>query len=128
MKFSIKPVYLASKLLRATFAIDGKEIVYRHEAPRAYDLEWPSRTDASTASVTLASVHGTEEKIERSGPWALFRLVDASRPSSRGAPDRFTITIGGPDRPDVTYELRAESVRNPFSLSVLRSYRCPDHL
>ncbi|WP_420965343.1 type VI secretion system membrane subunit TssM [Bradyrhizobium sp. B120] len=128
VKFSIKPVYLASKLLRAIFVLDGKEIVYRHEAPRAYDLEWPSRTDASTASVTLASVDGTEAKIERSGPWALFRLVDASRASSRGAPDRFTITIGGPDRPDVTYELRAESVRNPFNLSVLRSFRCPDHL
>ncbi|KRQ94129.1 type VI secretion system membrane subunit TssM [Bradyrhizobium valentinum] len=128
VKFSIKPVYLASKLLRATFVMDGKEIVYRHEAPRAYDLEWPSRTDASTASVTLVSVDGTEEKIERSGPWALFRLVDASRPSSRGVPDRFTITIGRPDRPDVTYELRAESVSNPFSLGALRSFRCPDHL
>lgn len=128
VKFSIKPVYLASKVLRATFVIDGKEIPYRHEAPRAYDLDWPSRTEASTASVTLAFVDGTEEKVERSGPWALLRLIDASRPSSRGAPDRFTITIGPPDRPDVTYELRTESVSNPFSLSVLRSFRCPDNL
>ncbi|MGY3396419.1 type VI secretion system protein ImpL [Bradyrhizobium sp. USDA 3311] len=128
MKFSVKPVYLASKLLHATFVMDGKEIVYRHEAPRAYELEWPTRSDASTASVTLAAVDGTEEKIERSGPWALFRLVDASRLSSRGASDRFTITIGRPDRPKVTYELRAESVSNPFSLSVLRSFRCPNNL
>ncbi|TAI61539.1 type VI secretion system membrane subunit TssM [Bradyrhizobium sp. Leo170] len=128
VKLSIKPVYLASKFLRATFVVDGKEIVYRHEAPRAYDLEWPSRTDTSTASVALASLDGTEERIERSGPWALFRLIDASRPTSRGAPDRFTIAIGRPDRPDVTYELRAESVSNPFSLGVLRSFRCPDHL
>lgn len=127
-KFSIKPVYLASKLLRATFVIDGKEIVYRHEAPRAYDLEWPTRTDASTASVTLTYVDGTEEKIERSGPWALIRLIDASRPSSRGGPDRFRMTIGGPDSPKVTYELRAESVSNPFSSIVLRSFRCPDSL
>ncbi len=128
VKFSIKPLYLASKLLRATFVMDGREIVYRHEAPRAYDLKWPSLTDASTASVTRVSVDGTEEKVERSGPWALFRLIDASRPSSRGAPDRFTITIGRPDRPDVTYELRPDSVSNPFSLGALRSFRCPDHL
>ncbi|MFK4532245.1 type VI secretion system protein ImpL [Bradyrhizobium ottawaense] len=128
VKFSIKPAYLASKLLRATFVMDGKEIVYRHEAPRAYDLEWPSRTDASMASVALVSLDGTEERIERSGPWALFRLIDASRPTSRGAPDRFAITIGRPDRPDVTYELRADSVSNPFRSGVLRSFRCPDHL
>ncbi|MBH5372774.1 type VI secretion system membrane subunit TssM [Bradyrhizobium glycinis] len=128
VKLSIKPVYLASRLLRATFVMDGKEIVYRHEAPRAYDLEWPSRTEASTASVALTSLDGTEERIERLGPWALFRLIDASRPASRGATDRFTLTIGRPERPDVTYELRAESVSNPFSLGVLRSFRCPDQL
>ncbi|MGY3622022.1 type VI secretion system membrane subunit TssM [Bradyrhizobium sp. USDA 10063] len=128
VKFSIKPVFLDPNLLRATFVIDGKEIIYRHEAPRAYDLEWPTRTDASTTSVTLAAADGTEERVERSGPWALFRLVDTSRLSSRGTSDRFTITIGKPDKPNVTYELRAASVSNPFSLSVLRSFRCPDNL
>ncbi|WP_198024877.1 type VI secretion system membrane subunit TssM [Bradyrhizobium sp. Cp5.3] len=128
VKFSIKPVYLASRLLRATFVMDGKEIVYRHEAPRTYDLEWPTRTEASSTSVILAAVDGSEDKIERSGPWALFRLVDASRPSSRGTPDRFAIMIGEPDRPNVTYELRGESVSNPFSLNALRSFRCPDKI
>ncbi|MCK9908475.1 type VI secretion system membrane subunit TssM [Microbacteriaceae bacterium K1510] len=128
VKFSIKPVFLDPSLLRATFVMDGKEVVYRHEQPRAYDLEWPTRTEASTASVTLADLEGKEEKVERSGPWALFRLVDASQLSSRGATDRFTITIGKADGPKVTYELRAASVTNPFSLSVLRSFRCPDNL
>lgn len=128
VKFSIKPVYLAPNLLRASFVMDGKEIVYRHEAPRSYDLEWPTRTDASTASITLADTDGAEQKIERSGPWALFRLVDASPLSSRGASDRFTIAIGRPEQPNVIYELRAASVSNPFSLSVLRAFRCPDGL
>ncbi|WFU54622.1 type VI secretion system membrane subunit TssM [Bradyrhizobium pachyrhizi] len=126
VKLSIKPVYLASHLRRATFAMDGKEIFYRHEAPRSYDLEWPSRTEASTTSITLTALDGTEEKIESSGPWALFRLVGAPRLSSRGNSNRFT--IGGPDRPSVTYELRAESKSNPFSSNVLRSFRCPNNL
>lgn len=128
VKFSIKPVYLASQLLRATFVMDGKEVIYRHDAPRSYDLEWPTRTEASTASITLTHVDGSEEKIESVGPWALFRLVGASRLSSRGTSDRFTITVGKPGQPNVTYELRADSVSNPFSLSVLRSFRCPNKL
>ncbi|MFQ3455871.1 type VI secretion IcmF C-terminal domain-containing protein, partial [Bradyrhizobium sp. UFLA01-814] len=128
VKFSIKPLHLASHLRRATFAMDGKEIFYRHEAPRIYELEWPARTEASTASITLTASDGTEEKIESSGPWALFRLVGASRLSSRGTSNRFTFTIGGADRPSVTYELRAESKRNPFNLNVLRSFRCPNNL
>ncbi|MGY8683197.1 type VI secretion system membrane subunit TssM [Bradyrhizobium sp. UFLA05-153] len=128
VKFSIKPVYLSPKLMGATFILDGKEIAYRHEAPRAYELEWPTRTDASIAAITLTAADKTEERIERSGPWALFRLLDTSQLTSGGASDRFAMTIGKPDGTNVTYELRAASVSNPFSLSVLRSFRCPDSL
>ncbi|MGV7215422.1 type VI secretion system membrane subunit TssM [Bradyrhizobium sp. UFLA05-112] len=128
VKFSIKPVYLSPKLMGATFVLDGKEIAYRHEAPRAYELEWPTRTDASIAAITLTAADKTEERIERSGPWALFRLLDTSQLASGGASDRFALTIGKPDGTNVTYELRAASVSNPFSLSVLRSFRCPDSL
>ncbi|WP_445222763.1 type VI secretion system membrane subunit TssM (plasmid) [Bradyrhizobium sp. Pa8] len=128
VRFSIKPVYLSPKLMGATFVLDGKEITYRHEAPRAYEFEWPTRTDASIASITLTAADKTEERIERSGPWALFRLLDASQLASGGASDRFAMTLGKPDGTNVTYELRAASVSNPFSLSVLRSFRCPDSL
>ncbi len=128
VKFSIKPVFLDPSLLSASFNLDGKEIVYRHEEPRASDLQWPTDVEASTVSVTLNGVNGQELKVQQSGPWALFRLVDASQLSSRGSPDRFTITIGKPDGPKVTYELHAASVTNPFSLKVLRSFRCPDDL
>jgi type VI secretion system protein ImpL len=128
VKFALKPVFLDANVLRATFVMDGKEIVYRHELPRAYDLEWPTRTEASTASVTLTLIDGKEEKVERSGPWALFRLVDASQLSSQGTADRFTFTIGKAAGAHISYELRAASVSNPFSLSVLRAYRCPDNL
>ncbi|WP_027584482.1 type VI secretion system membrane subunit TssM [Bradyrhizobium sp. Ai1a-2] len=128
VRFSIKPVYLSPKLMGATFVLDGKELAYRHEAPRAYEFEWPTRTDASIASITLTAADKTEERVERAGPWALFRLLDASQLASGGASDRFAMTIGKPDGTNVTYELRAASVSNPFSLSVLRSFRCPDSL
>ena len=130
VKFSIRPIFMSPDLLRATLSMDGKDIVYRHELPRAYDLEWPTRTEASSVSVTLVQLDGTEKKVEKSGPWALFRLVDTSLLASRGSTDRFgfTIGVGKPDEARVTYELRAASVSNPFSLGVLRSFRCPDSL
>jgi type VI secretion system protein ImpL len=121
-------VFLDPSVLSASFDLDGKEIVYRHEEPRAYDLQWPTDAEASTVSVTLNGANGQEMKVQQTGPWALFRLVDASQLSSRGSPDRFTITIGKADGPKVTYELHAASVTNPFSLRVLRSFRCPDDL
>jgi type VI secretion system protein ImpL len=55
-------------------------------------------------------------------------LVDASQLATRGTAEKFTFTIGDPNGPRVTYDLRAGSVTNPFSLDALRAFRCPDAL
>jgi type VI secretion system protein ImpL len=127
-KFSLRPTYLGSDLLRATLRADAQEIVYRHEPPRAFDLEWPTRSESSTVSVTLTKLDGTDQKVEASGPWALFRLVDAAQIASRGAADKFGFSVGQTPDTQVRYELRAGSVTNPFSLEALRRFRCPDAL
>jgi type VI secretion system protein ImpL len=128
VKFSIKPVFLHQDVLSAVLQADAKEIVYRHEPPRPSELEWPTRSDSSTVSVTLTLLDGTQQKTEASGPWALFRLVDASQLATRGTAEKFTFTIGDPNGARVTYDLRAGSVSNPFSLDALRNFRCPDAL
>jgi type VI secretion system protein ImpL len=128
VKFSIQPVFLHPELLRATLRSDAQEVVYRHEPPRAFDLEWPTKSDSSTASVTLTLLDGTDQKTEANGPWALFRLFNSSQVATRGTADRFTVTIGAEDAPHATYELRAGSTQNPFNLDALSGFRCPDSL
>ncbi|WP_341988644.1 type VI secretion system membrane subunit TssM [Azorhizobium sp. AG788] len=126
VKFSVRPTFLSPNVLRATLAVDGNDIVYRHEAPRSYDLEWPTRSDASTVSVTLTPVDGNDIKVQRSGPWALFRFISASSP--RGRSERQSFTVNGSDGASVTYDLRSGSVNSPFNLGALASFRCPDDL
>lgn len=128
VKFSLQPVFLHPDLLRATLRNDAQEIVYRHEPQRAIELEWPTRSDASAASVTLTLLDGTDQKFEALGPWALFRLFNSSQVTTRGAADRFTVTIGAETAPHVTYELHAGSTQNPFNLEALSGFRCPDSL
>jgi type VI secretion system protein ImpL len=128
VKFSLRVTYLDPSLLKATMSVDGRELVYRHEAFRSYDLEWPTKTEASTVAVTLTALDGKETKVERSGPWSLFRLVESSGLSSRGATDSFSFTIGQAEGARVTYQLKAASVTNPFSIATLRAFRCPDSL
>ncbi|MDQ0509453.1 type VI secretion system membrane subunit TssM [Ancylobacter amanitiformis] len=126
VKFSVRPTFLSPNVLRATLSVDGSDIVYRHEAPRSYDLDWPTRSDASTVSVTLSPVAGADTKVQRSGPWALFRFISASSP--RGRSERQSFTVNGPDGASVTYDLRSGSVNSPFNLGALASFRCPDDL
>jgi type VI secretion system protein ImpL len=128
VKFSIEPVFLAPELLRATLRNDAQEAIYRHEPPRSFELEWPTKSDSSTVSVTLTLLDGTDQKFEASGPWALFRLFNSSQLVTRGTADRFTATIGAADGPHATYQLRAGSTQNPFNLEALSGFRCPDSL
>jgi type VI secretion system protein ImpL len=127
-KFSVRPAYLGRALLRSTLKIDNQEIIYRHEPPRSFDVEWPTRSDSSTMSVTLQKVDGTEQKVEATGPWALFRLMESARINSGGAADRFGFTIGASSDTQVRYELHAGSVSNPFHIDALRRFRCSDSL
>lgn len=125
VKFSLRPYYLSPALFRATLNFDGQDMTYRHGPPRSYDLHWPNQNDASTVSVTFQTADGKESKVEQSGPWALFRFID---PSVRGNFDHFVLTVNGPEEMRVSYDMRAASVNNPFGLSALRSFRCPDRL
>lgn len=126
VKYGVRPVFLAPNVLRATLDIDGNDIVYRHEAPRTYDMEWPSKGEASTVTVTLTPVDGRQTQVQRSGSWALFRFVSGFGTRSRG--DTQSVRVQGPDGQSVVYELRAASVNNAFALGALRSFRCPDDL
>ncbi|MEW6122651.1 MAG: type VI secretion system membrane subunit TssM [Pseudomonadota bacterium] len=126
VKYGLTPVFLSPNLLRSTLIIDSTTIVYRHEAPRTFDMEWPNKGEASTVSVTLTPVEGNETSVQRSGPWALFRFITASAP--RGRADRQTFTVNGPDGQSASYELRAASVNSPFGLGALSGFRCPDEL
>jgi type VI secretion system protein ImpL len=47
---------------------------------------------------------------------------------SRGVTDAFAFTVGSRDGPKITYVLRATSVNNPFSLGIIRGFRCPSVL
>lgn len=126
VKYGVRPTFLSPNVLRATLDIDGNDIVYRHEAPRTYDMEWPSKGEASTVTVTLTPVEGRQTQVQRSGSWALFRFVSGFGMRSRG--DTQAVRVQGPDGQSVTYELRAASVNNAFALGALHAFRCPDDL
>ena len=126
--FRLRPTFLSSNLLRATLSYDGKEVVYRHEAPRDTALSWPSDGGSTRIAVTLAAVDGKDTSVSQSGPWALFRLIAASGASGSRGNAGFSFTIVGADKGSVTYELQAASVNNPFNLGQLRAFRCPEEL
>ncbi|MDR3496374.1 MAG: type VI secretion system membrane subunit TssM [Ancalomicrobiaceae bacterium] len=128
VKFSIEPLFLDSRAFRASLMLDDKEVLYRHEPTRAYDMQWPNRLDSSVASLTLGMVDGTTIRDERRGQWAFFRLLRSSRLAARGSYDRFTMEFVGKDDVKAVYALSAAHATNAFNFESLFNFRCPDVL
>ena len=63
--------------------------------------------------------------LERRGPWALYRLLDAGSVLRQGDSLVANFTIEGEE---VSYEFNANSVFNPLTLPALREFRCPTGL
>jgi type VI secretion system protein ImpL len=88
-------------------------------------LQWPGSNGSTQVRMTLTPADGTPAVVvTNAGPWALLRLLDAAHVQPSGQPDKFQITFAGPAGA-AAFELDASSVRNPFTMSALRAFRCP---
>ena len=144
--FQLVPVSLDPGIAQVTLDIAGQTMTYGHGPAESQSFIWPgpggktlvrltmTPADASTASDVGAGggangaglVQGGQV-VEKDGPWALLRLLDAARVVPSGRPDKFRVVFTGAGG-SATFDLLASSVRNPFTMSALRSFRCPAHL
>ncbi len=127
VRFSVTPAALDPNAFRSTFKLDDTEIVYRHGPPRTIDFEWPSKAEASTAEVSITTLEGSTRRLDHSGVWALFRLLEETGLQRAGGPDRYQFSMTDNDL-TASFELRASSVSNAFNFGVLSAFRCPDSL
>ena len=128
VKFQLVPVSLDAGLSQVSLEIAGQRLSYAHGPIEATAFQWPGANGATLSRLTLTPANGAAATVvERNGPWALLRLMDAGKVASSGQPDKFRVTFGGKDG-NAVFDLNASSVRNPFTLTALRSFRCPAKL
>jgi type VI secretion system protein ImpL len=64
-------------------------------------------------------------KMERTGAWALFRLIDAGSSIQIGSTLKVSFVVFGRE---VSYEFTSSSATNPLSMPSLRQFKCPNGL
>lgn len=126
-KFTVEPVYLDPKALKSSFVLDDADIVYRHGPIRPRDFVWPSKRDASTALLSITLLDGKTETIQRTGNWAVFRMLAGTGMARSSGRDQFEFSIEK-DKIRASFRLRAASVANPFNGEMYASFRCPPAL
>jgi type VI secretion system protein ImpL len=83
-------------------------------------VQWPGAS--LRAAISAAGVAGQPSVLERTGPWSLFRLLEAGGLSVHGETATVNFAVGGYL---LRYNLTSGASRNPLNLAALRTFKCP---
>ena len=83
-------------------------------------VQWPG--PSARTAISVSSETGPPSVLERTGPWSLFRMLEAGSLSAKGETASATFIVAGNE---LNYQISTGSVRNPLNLTTLREFRCP---
>jgi type VI secretion system protein ImpL len=128
VKFQLNPVNLDPTVGQISIDIGANTLVDNHGPVEPVQFQWPGPNGKTQVRVTMTPASGGNADVrDYNGPWALLRMLDAAKITPTAQPDKFRIQFSGGGG-TATFDLIASSVRNPFSLTALRSFRCPPKL
>jgi type VI secretion system protein ImpL len=105
--------------------VDGQIVRYAHGPQIPATVQWPGPRGTGVVRVMVQPAGSTG--MVNDGSWALYRLFErvSFAPGSEREKFRATFDIDGRK---VVFDITTSSVRNPFRLSELRSFSCPNGL
>ncbi len=126
VSLEVKPLTLSSDAQTATLSINGANVVAQQGTPfAATTVQWPG-AGAGDASIVMApDMPDRKSNIERTGAWALFRLIDAGSSIQSGNSLKVSFVVFGRE---VSYQFTSSSLVNPLSMPALRQFKCPNGL
>ena len=126
VRFDLTPVSLDEGAKQVSLDLGGTTISYAHGPPRTTQITWPGPNGMGNVRLVFdPPPAGGTGVLQAAGPWALFRLFDMGSLQRAGSAERYQLSFRLGDR-QVTYEIRAGSVLNPFAPGILRDFRCPN--
>jgi type VI secretion system protein ImpL len=125
INLEVKPVTLSGEATSATLQINGASVASQQGENAPTTLQWPGAGAGAASIAMLPEMPDHISKLERSGAWALFRLLDAGSVLQRGNAVSASFVVGGRE---VSYQFSAASLNNPLSMLSLRQFKCPNGL
>ena len=83
-------------------------------------VQWPGAS--LRAAISATSTGGQPSVLERTGPWSLFRLLEAGGVTVHGEVATANFAVGGNV---LRYDFTSAASRNPLNMAVLRAFKCP---
>jgi type VI secretion system protein ImpL len=127
LRFELKPLAVDSAITQFSLDIDGQSLAYvRNKPVMPVAFAMPSGKGVGEVHLRV-SVDGDEGMLKTEGAWSWFRMLDKGTFESTAQGERYKLgfDVGGRE---LTFELKASSVVNPFRRETLQQFRCIDHL
>src|ERR1019366_8742118 len=84
-------------------------------------VQWPGGSLRAAISIST-NPNAPPSVLERTGPWSLFRLLEAGSLSVGAEKATASFVVGGADS---RFEFTSGSSKNPLNLAALREFKCP---
>jgi type VI secretion system protein ImpL len=126
MAFTLEPKDLSANAARVVLNLDGQQLDYFNSAARPVPMTWPGKDGTNLISLSFAPVDGAGEVLSsETGAWAWLRLIRKGKLTRTELPELFklTLSLGGFS---ASFDLRANSIENPFDLSMFGNFKCPE--
>ncbi|RYX88630.1 MAG: type VI secretion system membrane subunit TssM [Comamonadaceae bacterium] len=124
-KMDLKILDLDPAITDLVIDIDGQGQRYIHGPVQVFTVNWPGpRGGATVEIIANPRLSGPTSSIQSTGPWALFRLVEAGRILPTATAGRVSVEYSFDGR-KALLDIAAGSQPNPFNSDLLRGFRCP---
>jgi len=127
VEFELTPRSMDPRVTQFILDLGGQTLDYRHGPPRGTKLVWPAPSGAERVRLVFSDETGSGPSLTEEGPWAWFRVLDRSALKATNQPEEFRVTFSLANL-SARFDLRAQSVRNPFRFDEVRAFRCPRRL
>jgi type VI secretion system protein ImpL len=112
------------RIRQSVLVIDDQPVQMRQKGNTPVTVKWPGGGGNTTLQL-LPEIGNRESQKIWQGPWAFLQFVQEGSPRQVGDVLQVTHIIGGRN---ITFEIRVNTLANPFNLAELREFRCPTGL
>ena len=140
IRFQLKPYLLGKNNARFTLEVGGKRIVYNHGPKFWKTLAWNGADENARTRLIFEDLNEQLHIKVYEGNWAWFRLQDQSKLTKTKHSNTYFVNYSVPKKThagsyqvakndyNITFQIKAKSVNNPFSSNLLRSFKCSDRI
>ena len=133
IRLDLKPRSMDERDARFTLDVAETRIVYNHGPKFWKPVEWVGNDDRTRIRVAIEDIEGVLHERSYYGPWAWFKLMDASKVKKTSRSNVYQIEFvvsrsGSGDPHTIVFEGKTKSANSPFNSKLLTAFRAPESL